>query len=152
MKRNGWLRVAVAMGIALWTLCIWWQSLLPAEKSAANSEAVMQLLDPTAEDTAEQTLAARTEGHQRVYSLRKVAHFAEFAVLGGLWGWLALLWKRRFLGLGGLLTGVVDECLQFFAPGRAPMGKDVLIDMGGYLCGLALVWVIFLLLRKKKQN
>lgn len=74
--------------------------------------------------------------------LRKVAHFAEYALLG----FLSLFFPRVFLKGKrreyfallpfGLLIASADEILQFFSPGRVPLFTDVLIDLGGFLFGL----------------
>ena len=81
--------------------------------------------------------------------VRKAAHFTEFAVLGSLWGGCSRVYERRRLWLCGLLTGVADECLQFLAPGRAPMVLDVLIDTAGFLCGAALIFAVARLRQKR---
>jgi VanZ family protein len=67
------------------------------------------------------------------YPLRKVAHAAEFAVLGAL---LA----RAVSELGALWLGiayaVADELHQTFVPGRAGALLDVGIDAVGVLLGI----------------
>jgi VanZ family protein len=83
--------------------------------------------------------------------VRKAAHLTEFALLGGLWCSTARTYDRRRLWLWGMATGAVDECLQFLAPGRAPMVTDVLLDTFGYVCGVGLVWFIAYLCRKKQK-
>ncbi len=76
--------------------------------------------------------------------LRKTAHFAEFLLLGLLLGFFPPVFlrgkKREYLLplLFGLLVAVIDELLQFFSPGRAPLFTDVLIDLCGVVVGLLL--------------
>ena len=84
---------------------------------------------------------------------RKVAHFAEFALLGGeICLFLALNFPRRFAfyafgGLCGVTVAVVDECIQLFSPGRAAALADVALDSAGVLTGmLATVGLVFLAL------
>lgn len=86
-----------------------------------------------------------------MFLLRKAAHFAEFAVLGMLWSGHARLRERRLWWLWGLPTAVVDECLQFLSPGRAPMVGDVVVDTAGYLCGVAFILLVTHFYRKKKK-
>ncbi len=81
--------------------------------------------------------------------LRKSAHFIEFFILGAV---LCLLLTRfwRF----GILTGVisfgaaflyavVDECHQYFIPGRSASFKDILLDGAGAFCGVLFVFLIY---------
>lgn len=69
--------------------------------------------------------------------LRKLAHVAEYAVLGGL---LARATGRAGLSLLlGTLYATSDEFHQTFVPGRAGRPLDVLIDMAGLVCGIV-VW------------
>lgn len=142
MKKNTFWRVALPIGIALWTAFIWSRSLMSATASTADSDGVARWLMGW--------LGWETQPEWLTYLIRKAAHFAEFAVLGALWsGWGQAC--RRRLWPWGLFTGAVDECLQFFAPGRSPMVTDVLIDTVGYLCGWALLQFFAYLHRKKKK-
>jgi VanZ family protein len=66
--------------------------------------------------------------------LRKIAHAAEFAVLGALlvravrMPWLAVVL--------GVLYAVSDELHQTLVPGREGSVLDVAIDAAGVLCGV----------------
>lgn len=142
MKKDTFWRIALPVGIALWTAFIWSRSLMSAAESTADSDGVARWLMGL--------LGWETQPEWLTYVIRKAAHFAEFAVLGALWGGWEQVGRRR-LWPWGLPTGAVDESLQFFAPGRAPMVTDVLIDMVGYLCGWAL-WRLFVRLRHKKKK
>ncbi len=141
MKKNTFWRVALPVGIALWTAFIWSRSLMSAAESTADSNRVAAWLMGL--------LGWETRPEWLTYVIRKTAHFAEFAVLGTLWGGCARRFGRRWLWLWGLPVGAIDEGLQFFAPGRAPMVTDVLIDTAGFLCGVAVVWLFARLGRKK---
>lgn len=141
MKRNTFWRVAIPVGIALWTAFIWSRSLMSATASTADSNAVAEWIMGL--------FGWETRPLWLTYVIRKTAHFAEFAVLGVLWHGCSRTYARRWLWLWGLPVGAVDECLQFFAPGRSPMVTDVLIDTAGFLCGWALVW-LFVTMRHKK--
>ncbi len=142
MKKNTFWRVALPVGIALWTALVWSQSLLSAEASSAESGRVVRWLMGL--------LGWETKPEWLSHAVRKTAHFIEFAVLGALWGGCDRAYGRR-LWRWGLPTAAIDEGLQFFAPGRAPMVTDLLIDTAGYLCGVAVVRV-FAYLRRKKMK
>ena len=69
--------------------------------------------------------------------LRKLAHAAEYAVLGAL---LARALGRSSLAMAiGVLYAVSDEVHQAFVPGRLGSPVDVAIDAVGVVCGV-LLW------------
>lgn len=138
MNRFG--RVALPVGVVLCTAFIFGQSLLSAEASSAESGRIIGFLVGL--------IGVEYRPWMSVL-VRKAAHFTEFAVLGTLWGGCARVYDRRRLWLWGLVTGVADECLQFIAPGRAPMVMDVMIDTAGFLCGVGLIFAAAHLRRKK---
>ena len=68
--------------------------------------------------------------------LRKIAHAAEYAVLGAL---LARALPRPGLAVAfGVLYAVSDEAHQAFVPGRLGSPIDVAIDAVGIAIGIAL--------------
>ncbi len=82
------------------------------------------------------------------HSLRKLAHFCEFALLC----WMMCRTFAEF-GAGartaggyilwlGLLAAVTDEYIQLFAAGRGSRVSDVLLDFSGVFCML-LSWRIW---------
>ena len=109
-------------------LFIWGNSLLPASVSAAIS------------GWLHGALTDNSAGGDGV--LRKIAHFTEFAFLGGL---LFQLFRKQQEGKGtafllsfacGLFAAITDELLQHLSPGRAPRILDVCIDTAGVLAGI----------------
>ena len=114
---------------------IWFFSLESAADSAMRSDKVIKLLEKIF------GLDAAT------MNVRKIAHFVEYAILGG---WMmALLWingKIRLQNLVnilfiGMLTAVADESIQMFT-GRVASVADILLDGAGFVCGLTVVALI----------
>jgi len=79
--------------------------------------------------------------------VRKLAHFAEYSLLGALLtatvqAWSRKPWKFRYVWLpiviGGCLASL-DEWLQTFVPERCGCVSDVLLDMSGVLWAAAAV-------------
>ena len=140
MKKHRFGRIALPMGILLCMAFIFGQSLLSAEASSAESGRIVGWLCGL--------VGVEYRPWMSVLA-RKGAHFTEFFVLGTLWGGCARVYDRRRLWMCGLATGVVDECLQFLAPGRAPMVLDALLDTAGFLCGVGL---IFLCARRRQKR
>ena len=69
--------------------------------------------------------------------LRKLAHAAEFAVLGGLL--LRALRDERAALAAGIAYAVSDELHQHFVPGRVGSPLDVALDSVGVALGV-LLW------------
>ena len=97
--------------------------------------------------------------------VRKLAHFAEYFLLG-FWLMLTLrVYTRRLLAfiawplLGGLATAVLDEFFQTMVAGRTGQVSDIMINFAGVLLGLCvalflqlLCSAIFLALRRPTRN
>ena len=121
----------------LWLCVIWGHSMMPAEDSGNESnflsEWLMQYL-PWMND----------------YVIRKVAHFAEYAVLGGLvFGAFSQRGRTAVIEtvFAGFLAAFLDETIQLFSPGRSGQISDVWLDLAGF-CLMQLV--LRLALRKKE--
>lgn len=117
-------------------LFIWGNSLLPASVSGALSGWLHDLL------TAILPEGSGSSGGDGL--LRKIAHFTEFALLGGVLCRLFRIKGERVLAAGALSLGCgffaacVDELLQHLSPGRSPSLRDVCIDLAGVLTGILL--------------
>ena len=74
------------------------------------------------------------------HTIRKLAHFLEFACLGLLWCKVFASFhisnrtSNGYILLICLLVAVVDEYIQLFSPGRDGKVMDVLLDFSGALC------------------
>ena len=158
MKTKRFWRVAIPVCIALWTLFIWGQSLVPAEKSTADSQVVEHFFTPEAQQiTVEPQWWTHALSAERVYPIpltffvRKAAHLAEFAMLGALWALCRRMYPLRLTWGYGLVAGAIDEGIQFFVPGRSSVWSDVVIDTVGHLCGWALITLIIYIWCKMKK-
>ncbi len=137
---------------ALMMLLIWSQSCLPADLSAEESAGVMYLLSRFF------SLFGWGEVLTQ-HTLRKIAHYSEFAVLGGLLTSCAYSFDRlkpcRFavpVLFTGLLTAFIDETIQLFVKGRAGMIADVWIDFGGMTSGALVMLAFYTVYRRRKQK
>lgn len=94
-------------------------------------------------------------------TIRKLAHFVEFAVLGIFLSATVYIFsgtfKNQIFKIPFLLLAipVIDEFLQYFSEGRNSQVKDVLLDFGGCMFGF-LITVLFVklktILHKPKDN
>ena len=82
---------------------------------------------------------------------RKLAHYAEFFLLGAQMMALAILLRqvlpvrKRTILLSCLMIAGTDELLQFISS-RAPQVQDALLDTFGALCGILFVYGVYRLL------
>lgn len=92
--------------------------------------------------------------------LRKIMHGTEFMILGILLTITARTFQPRrwyhipIVTLIGIAAAFTDELIQRFTQRTSQM-KDVLIDTGGFLTGLLLVYLIiglYTLIRKHKSS
>lgn len=125
----------------LFTLClvysvafIFGNSLQVGDVSSDRSEQVRQLIN--------QVLGFVGLGPVSLHFVRKLAHFAEFMIMG-FWFMLCLrVYTRHYIRhiswplFLGLTTAAVDETIQMFVKGRGSSLKDVWIDFSGFVTGL----------------
>jgi len=90
------------------------------------------------------------------FSVQKMAHFLEYAVLAML-AWRALRpltarYPTQLAGVLSLLYAASDEWHQSFVPGRGPSLRDVAIDGLGIIFGLALLQAMLLFRRPRNTS
>lgn len=74
------------------------------------------------------------------HTIRKLAHFCEFAVLAWLWCQTFAYFHagnrmaNGYVLLFCLLTAVIDEYIQLSSMGRSSQVSDVLLDFSGSFC------------------
>ena len=137
-------RMVCLLLIGLTLLFIWSNSMKDATASTNQSGFFKDIFEQIFDVTQEPFRFL----HQ---NLRKVAHFLEFALLGGEVA-LYIFFRRRhgwlFYPLGACFcaaAAAVDEGIQYFVPGRAALWTDVLLDAAGACCGLLLVGMMMAL-------
>lgn len=142
-------RLRLCAALIIVNLCfIWGNSLLPGEISGAISDFVKDLLRAVLA-----LLGFPPGGGGGGGLLRKIAHFTEFACLGGLCTWLfGMLQRSALLALGsGFLAACIDETIQCFVPDRGPSVFDVGIDTAGVAVGIAVLLFIYFIRKRKKS-
>lgn len=127
--RYFWLLLVVVL-----TAVIFVNSSLPATESGKLSGFVAQFVAQLAQ-LVDITLKGDVE-----HTIRKLAHFLEFACLGLLWckTFASFRVSNRtstgYILLLCLLTAVTDEYIQLFSLGREGKVMDVLLDFSGAAC------------------
>lgn len=89
---------------------------------------------------------------------KSIGHFGLFFTCG-LFGILSfyLFVKFKLLSiilnlLSGFLISGISEVIQMFADSRGPSFNDVLLDFSGYILSFIIVYVIILLVNRKKSK
>lgn len=139
------LPVSLALTV-LWLCVIWGNSLLSGEESSQVSgwagAFIGKILPLFTTDTEKGMLL-----------LRKIAHFSEFAVLGGCLWWACRILQKPWqaAALWGVAAAVIDETIQRFVPGRHGCLTDVFIDTAGVLAGVGVLSLLLLCLHRRKR-
>ena len=88
--------------------------------------------------------------------VRTFGHFSEFAALGFLTTNCLYAFRKEkkpiICATLSWLYAWTDEIHQIFVDGRAFQISDLLVDLGGILCGTLLIYFIILLYEKVKQK
>ena len=149
------LRISIPLILtALWIAFIWSNSLKNGVESGEDSGRVYTIVSKTTESLGLGTPISE-------HSIRKTAHFTEFAILGVLFCadlicLRAVCFDQKVYVSAPLLLCSIpasvlfasaDEFLQNFSDGRGPSVKDVLIDTAGALCSTIIFIAVFILVR-----
>lgn len=138
-------RIIFTAALIACILFIFHNSLEDSAESSARSQYVMALLNAV--------LAKVRLGPISEHTVRKLAHFCEFMLLGFLLMLCLRVYTARFVRhvswpmLGGMTTALCDETLQYLSAGRAPEVKDVWIDTAGVVVGLFAALLLLLVVR-----
>ena len=95
----------------------------------------------------------KRQGPLTSHQVRKLAHFAEYTLLGFLAMLCLRVYTRRFVRhiswplLFGLLVANTDETIQLLMAGRSSQLTDVWIDFSGVCAGLFVSLCLLLFLR-----
>lgn len=132
-----------------------------AQKSTESSERVTEGIAKVIIDDYEKLPEEEQKAAvQRIDPpVRKIAHAAEFGILGGLFFLFFLTFRRLPLWLSSVLAllsaalaGFFDEFHQTFIPGRSGQSRDVLIDTSGALLAILVLLLIVLLFQNDKKK
>ena len=133
---------------------IWGNSMKSRSESQSLSLGVLQFIRPLLD-------AIFSPENVNDHLVRKLAHFAEFTVLGAELALLSVLLGKRNLPsilnclFAGLVVAVADETIQIFSL-RGSQVIDVVLDFSGVIAGtllLLLLHAIVLIVRKRRiQN
>ena len=136
-------RIVTTLACVLMMGFIFFNSLQTAEKSSAQSSAVVDTVQKVVAVIAPNSpiATATGEAYDKLHAgIRTLAHFSEFALLGALcfWCWFSYTDKMIFLLVPAgavILTPLIDELLQTFSSGRAAGWFDVAVDISGGVVG-----------------
>ncbi len=157
------LRIILSVACVLWVCFIFGNSLQSGEQSSEKSSTVVDVVQSVAKWIAPDSYIATATGedYDKIHKVvRKLAHFTEYAILGGLlcWCYFSYTDDKKWLWASAatlLAVPFTDETLQKFVQGRAGRATDMLIDLSGELVGFAIAWLLlllFLLWKKRRKE
>lgn len=152
------LKAALLAAIAVNMIAIFCFSAQTGEQSAAASGAVMEIVLPIIAPDYDRLPPSRQQAllERLGLTVRKLAHFSEFALLGALTAGYLSVDRRRRRGLHawGLATlyACTDELHQMFVDGRGPSPVDVGIDSAGALFGALIALGVAALIRRRLET
>lgn len=147
-KTSPWLvafRMIFTVALIGCIVFIFRNSLEDAALSSVRSQRVTEIIN--------NGLSKVHAGPLSEHVIRKLAHFAEFTMLGFLLMMCLRVYTRHFVRhsswplLGGMTTALMDETLQRHIAGRTSQVTDVWIDMLGVVAGFFVALLILLVLR-----
>ena len=129
--------------LALILLFIWGNSLLSKGISGAISDFIQYNIFHFAN--------SEVQGEVNSTPIRKLAHFVEFAALGGVWTLYLRPKKRYFLKAFtfSAAAACMDETIQIFSH-RGNSIRDVLLDSCGALFGVLVIFLWIRLIEKEQ--
>lgn len=156
--KSCFITILLILLIAINLAFIWCNSLLDQTQSGQVSSEVTEVIRPILEPII-------GEDNYSGGIVRKLAHFVEFGVLGGL---LSLLMNRLHLTRGlsrllllpylltsGLLAAMIDETIQIYT-NRGSQVLDVWLDSSGVAVGFAVThavtMAILVIIKKRKAS
>ncbi len=154
------LRIGLGLLIVANLFMIFFFSSQNATESGETSKGVSDLIARIFVRNYEQlSPAEQTEITEAIHPLiRKLAHMAEFGLLGALTFCLLLTWSNKpILQYAYALSAVfavacIDELGQSCSFGRASQVQDVLIDLLGAILTCSLILLLVTVLRHHRQK
>lgn len=140
MKQNKKFRIFLTLTL-LWCAFIFTRSMQVGDESAAESGWVLTF--------ARTIFPGITE-----YTIRKLAHFSEFLLLGVLSALTQLQTNHKtpaFPLFFGLLCAISDETIQLTVPGRNGCVQDVWIDFAGVITAVTVAFLFHHFHQKKSK-
>lgn len=136
-KTNPWVilfRVIFTAGLLLTVIFIFTRSFKDGFMSNKESERVLLLM--------QKVLTRLTDREITMHFVRKLAHFTEFTVLGGLSQFCLRVYTKHYVRhisyplLFCLMVALADETIQLGMVGRSSSVVDVWLDYSGVLFGV----------------
>ena len=163
MERTGlqrtWIRILLTSLTLAVMVMIFLFSTENAERSDATSgqfsRVVISVIYPDYDSFPAER--QKTLFNEVQFSVRKVAHFTEYMILGLLMRLCLESWfgKRKTLFISSWGTGTIyactDELHQLITDGRSGQWQDVLIDSSGVLIGVLISNLLLNWIRRKAQ-
>ncbi len=160
MKKNTKLLKILYVTLTVSLVLVWGQSCISKTESRETSDIVVEWITPI--DELDPGYSSETGWTYVELStlVRKLAHVAEYSVVGFQVMAILLLKKKKSIYMFFnafflcMMIGFVDETIQLFS-NRGSLVSDIWIDIAGSVLGMIMAYVleiIILAVKKKKQT
>ena len=149
-RREKTAEIILASLVFLTLAFIYTNSVMPPDASAESSGRVASLIRALLPE-------GNPLGDFLVTNIRKLAHFFEYAVLGGFLSVYVAIFSLKLKMtvpvsiIFGFTAAFIDETVQIFS-GRGPMIADVWIDLFGFCFSALIIHLAFLVYRITKAK
>lgn len=158
MKVLKYVFLCIYIGLIVLIFCLAGSS---AEESTKQSDVVTDVTIDVVD-----TFRPKDDPIENKYTREQISHFVRKSIghfglfcACGLFGILSFyfLIKLKYLYIildlvSGFIIAGVSEVIQMFADSRGPAFTDVLIDFSGYLLSFVIVFIIILIVNRKKNK
>ncbi len=148
LKRMGYIFLFLYVVITVLIFC---NSLRDADLSTEQSSVIVRIIENIVI-----AIGKMPDTDAITFSVRKAAHFIEFAAQSGMLGLFFIFTsdvfrnKIIYILFSGLLTACIDEFLQIFPAGRSSQVSDVFVDFTGAVAAVLVCILIFNFKRKRR--
>ena len=138
-------------------------SCLDANASTQSSNNVAEVVEEIVNTVAPNTITEANHDDFLTFVRKAFGHFGLFMISGLISPFASYYWFKYFdknndlinllpaIGLG-IIIAIATEIIQRFVPGRSGELTDVLIDLGGFVLGFSIIFVVFLIIFMKNRK
>lgn len=151
-----WVFFGLAIGLSLFLII---NGCINGEKSGEESDTISHAMADVINTVSPNTITTESFPTFAFINRKVLGHFlaftvnAVFASISAYYFLVVRKWYKHYIFFGvtmmyGFVVALLSEMMQLFAQGRVASFLDVGIDMGGYLLGVLIIFIILFFMKK----